>query len=191
MRFVTVGEAPAVMMSPQSPVASAFVKLTAMALLQHPPTVELVVDEVEVVVRDVEVDVLVRDVEVEVLVRDVEVDVLVRDGDVEVDVLVRDVDVEVEVATTDVLVRDVEVEVDVLVRDVEVEVEVATTDVLVRDVEVEEDVDVVAGGAVELLVELVDEVPPPGVLQLFGAGESLRLRTPSTFLTSRPPNSAQ
>ena len=164
MRFVTVGEAPAVMMSPQSPVASAFVKLTAMALLQHPPTVELVVDEVEVVVRDVEVDVLVRDVEVEVLVRDVEVDVLVRDVDVEVDVLVRDVDVEVEVATTDVLVRDVEVE---------------------------EDVDVVAGGAVELLVELVDVVPPPGVLQLFGAGESLRLRTPSTFLTSRPPNSAQ
>jgi hypothetical protein len=93
-----------------------------MALLQHPPTVVLVVDEVEVLVRDVEVDVLVRDVEVEV--------------------------------------------------------EVDTTEVLVRDVEVEEDVD-------------VDVVPPDGVAQALGAGESLRLRTPSTFLTSRPPNSAQ
>lgn len=154
MRFETVGAPPAVMMSPQSPVASEFVKLTAMALLQQPATVE-------VVVEDVDVD------ELEVVVRDVEVDVLVRDVEVELEVLVRDVDVEV----------------DVLVRDVEVELEVDALDVLVRDVEVEEDVDVVAGGAVELLVELVDVVPPDGDPHALGAGESLRLSTPSTFRT--------
>ena len=87
-----------------------------------------------------------------------------------------------------------------LVRDVEVELEVDVLDVLVRDVDVEMEVDdVVGGGAVELLVELVgvgtvelvDVVPPPGDAQAFGAGASLRLRTPSTFFTVVPPNSAQ
>ena len=164
--MVTVGTPPAVIRSPQSPGVSAVRKLTAMALLQHVAMVVLVVD-------DVEVEVL------EVLVRDVEVDVLVRD-----------VEVELEVDALEVLVRDVEVDVDVLVRDVEVELEVDVLEVLVRDVDVEVD-DVVAGGAVELLVELVDVVPPDGDPQAFGAGESLRLSTPSTFLTSRPPNSAQ
>ena len=167
-----MGAPPAVMMSPQSPVLSTFRKLTAMALLQHVAMVVLVVDEVDVDVRDVDVDVLVRDVEVELEVDVLEV--LVRN--VEDDVLVRDVEVELEVDVLEVLVRDVEV------------------DVLVRDVEVELKVDVVVvggGGTVELLVELVDVVPPDGDLQLFGAGESLRLSTPSSFLTFRPPNSAQ
>jgi hypothetical protein len=99
------------------------------------------------------------------------------------------VEVELEVDVLEVLVRTVEE--DVLVRDVEVELEVDVLEVLVRDVDEVDDVDVVGVGAVELLVELVDVVPPDGDAQWFGAGASRRLRTPSTFLTSRPPNSAQ
>jgi hypothetical protein len=86
-----------------------------------------------------------------------------------------------QVAMVVLVVDDVDVEVEVDVSDVAVELEV-----LVLDVEVE--VDVVA--KVDE-VELVDVLPPDGEPQAFGAGESLRLRTPSTFLTFRPPNSAQ
>lgn len=64
----TVGAPPAVMMSPQSPVASAFVKLTAAAPLQQAAAVELVVEDVDVV-DELEVDEVdeleVEDVEVE------------------------------------------------------------------------------------------------------------------------------
>jgi hypothetical protein len=79
----TVGEPPAVMMSPQSPVASAFVKLTAAARLQHPAVVELVVDDVLLVDDVDDVDELeVDEVEVED-VDEVDVDEVEEVDDVE------------------------------------------------------------------------------------------------------------
>ena len=109
MRFVTVGEAPAVMMSPQSPVASAFVKLTAMALLQQAATVEVVVEDVDEVdeleVDEVELD-EVEDVEVEeVEVEDDEVD----EVELELVLLVDDDDVD-EVDDDEVDVDEVDVD---------------------------------------------------------------------------------
>jgi len=72
MRLFTVGAPPAVMMSPQSPVASTFRKLTAAALLQQPAEVVLVVEDVDVVDEVDEVD-EVEEVEVDE-VEEVEVD---------------------------------------------------------------------------------------------------------------------
>ena len=88
MRLFTVGAPPAVMMSPQSPEASAFVKLTAAALLQHPAVVELVVEEVLLVDEVDEVDEVEVD-EVEVVdVDEVEVDDVDDVEDVELVLLV-------------------------------------------------------------------------------------------------------